>query len=864
METNPHPASRTALAALAPYGLLLLLGLVYYLPGFTSLPPTDRDESLFAQATRQMLETGDFVRIRFQERERNKKPVGIHWLQAAAVEAVGALGGPGRGAIWPYRLPSLTGALAAVLLTYAAGRPAFGRRAAFLGAALLAGSLLLVGEARVATTDAALLATVVMAQGALLSLYLRERRGERAPLATALLFWGAQGAAILLKGPIGPMVSGLTLIGLWGADRELRWARALRPALGLLLVAALVLPWGVAIWAATGGRFFRGALGGDLGTKLLAGQESHGAPPGSYLLLVALTFFPGSLLTAPALARAWRRRAQPAVRFCLAWLVPTWLLLELVPTKLPHYVLPLYPALALLAGALAADEKDLLQAGRGLLPWAAWWSLAALLLAAVPPTLTCWLHGRPGLTAPLATAALLLGTATALQALVRRRDALRAAVAALVGTALYLGLLLGGIVPHEEALWPAESAARAVARLESTGALDRGPVAATGYDEPSLVFLLGTDTRLLPPAAAADWLTDHPHRAALVADRVERRFLRELALRGTSARKLDAVHGFDTVKGRWLTLDLYTTTADRTAGERARSASNRARGSRGDGAAEGDGEDSFAVDLGLHRKLQETAESLDQRQAQAGVMTARTGRILAPETIEEEGEVGGREPVGGVGDREPQVDAPGPGAHPRRRALRAVGDRVGQQVHQDELELAGIGKQGEAAGEIALEVDAPRLRFRLEPPPDRFQEVTQDEAAGLHHVDAAVVPGQPQEVDHDALHLQADFVDVLEEAGRQLPIAGPAASHLGDRAQLGEGGAQLVGHVTRKAALAFEGGLEPLEQGVELIDHRRQLQGRGGELQAVRQAPLVERLDLPRDLLERPQAGAERPPDHHR
>ena len=67
-----------------------------FLPGFFNIPPIDRDEARFAQATKQMVETGDFVDIRFQDDVRYKKPVGIYWLQAAAVETASALGLPRR------------------------------------------------------------------------------------------------------------------------------------------------------------------------------------------------------------------------------------------------------------------------------------------------------------------------------------------------------------------------------------------------------------------------------------------------------------------------------------------------------------------------------------------------------------------------------------------------------------------------------------------------------------------------------------------------------------------------------------------------------------------------------------------------
>ncbi len=118
----PGPAATRALAGaerLAPLVAALLV-LVAALPGLMRLPPLDRDESRFAQATAQMLETRDFVDIRFQDEPRDKKPVGIHWLQAAAVSLVSS---PQARQIWAYRLPSLIGAmLAAAACAWGRGR----------------------------------------------------------------------------------------------------------------------------------------------------------------------------------------------------------------------------------------------------------------------------------------------------------------------------------------------------------------------------------------------------------------------------------------------------------------------------------------------------------------------------------------------------------------------------------------------------------------------------------------------------------------------------------------------------------------------------------------------------------------------
>src|SRR5436309_8310130 len=113
--------------------VLVLAALLAFLPGFFQIPPTDRDEARFAQATKQMLETGEYVDIRFQDEVRYKKPVGIYWLQAAVVKTADLLGVRNAQAkIWVYRIPSLIGAIGAVLLTYWTALAFVSRRAALL------------------------------------------------------------------------------------------------------------------------------------------------------------------------------------------------------------------------------------------------------------------------------------------------------------------------------------------------------------------------------------------------------------------------------------------------------------------------------------------------------------------------------------------------------------------------------------------------------------------------------------------------------------------------------------------------------------------------------------------------------------
>lgn len=540
-----------ALPERARVPVLALVCLVLFLPGFFTLPPFDRDEARFAQASRQMLESGDFVDIRFQGEARHKKPVGIYWLQAASA---GAAGGSAAAPIGAYRVPSLLGAIAAVLLTFWAGRALFGSGPAWIAALILAGTVVLGVEARMAKTDAVLLATIVAAQGALARVYLAPAAGP-AGWRWPLVFWAALGVGILVKGPIAPMIAGLTVLALVAADRQAAWLGRLRPVLGLVVVSALVSPWLVAITLKTGGAFFAESVGHDLLGKVASGQESKGLPPGYYIASFWVTFAPFAPLALLAAPWVWHRRQRPAVRFCLAWLVPNWIVFELVATKLLHYTMPVFPAVALLIAAAAADQFDRTAAAprRRLFIAATLLGTVALVGLAVGLAAVPWLLDHrlnPLGVAMAATVALFwtLGVAR----LWRRAE--QSAVVALLGAAAVLaGIGYPALLERTDGLWVSRQAAQAVTQARRCPTTQ---VAAAGYSEPSLVFLVGTDTILGGAATAADHLRADPRCAlALVEERELADF--RTALGTTAAVPITSVEGFNYSRGKPVRLTLF-------------------------------------------------------------------------------------------------------------------------------------------------------------------------------------------------------------------------------------------------------------------------------------------------------------------
>ncbi|UFN51318.1 glycosyltransferase family 39 protein [Roseomonas sp. OT10] len=469
-----------------------------------------------------------------------------------------------------------------MLATFSLGRALVGRRAAFLGAALLAAALVLCVEVHIAKTDAALLATVAVAMGLMGRAYLSP---ETFTPRQAAGFWLALGVGVLLKGPIGPMVPLLAGITLAAADRSWggtaatgrrtapsalpgqemphSWWRALRPGWGVPLMLAIALPWLVAIGIATEGRFFAQAVGGDMLSKVGSGEEAHWGPPGYYLLTFGLTAFPGAFLVLRALPYAWTRRLQPPVRFLLAWAAPTWLLFEAVSTKLPHYVLPAFPPLMLLAAAWALDPLRRptprwlaglgwlalggvatgLGIGAALLPWLADRRVDPAALLAVPAAaLLVWrvaVHGRSGEWGRAGLAAALL--AIPLQ-----------------------WVVMQAVLPRLQAPWVSRQLGVAVASAAAAvpGGIPAGQVGLVGHHEPSAVFTLGTPVRLLRDGAeAARFLAEGQRlgetRLVAVEERQATAFAAEVAALSLSPAAAGQVEGFNYTRGRRVTLRLW-------------------------------------------------------------------------------------------------------------------------------------------------------------------------------------------------------------------------------------------------------------------------------------------------------------------
>jgi len=462
-----------------------------------------------------------------------------------------------RNHIWTYRVPSFLGALGAVAATFFLARMLAGVETAFVAGLILGFSVLLMSEAKIAKTDAALLASIVAAQYVLIRAYLSARTPDVVqppPLVLALFGWVAFGIGVLIKGPVIALVCLASLIGVSLWDRDWRWLARLRPLPGFVLALLIVVPWLIAIGITSNGQFFQQSLGQDFAAKLVGEQETHGGPPGYFAALAHVTFWPGSLALLPGIVLAIARRHEPAIRYLLVWAAATWLMFELAPTKLPHYILPAYPALAILCGLWLTSDSWPLRRGQAFFANVSlgFFVLVGLALAAFVALAPVQFGDGGTVVLYVLTAAGAAAVVAAIPLALKGRKLDAVAMASLSALIIYSAAGFFS-VPRLSELWLSPRLSEAVAR-HSEG---RDPAVATaGYAEPSISFLLGTRTALTDGAGAGR--SAAAAGGLVLVDSTEvTAFLASVADGGARAEALEDISGLNYSRGRPTKITLY-------------------------------------------------------------------------------------------------------------------------------------------------------------------------------------------------------------------------------------------------------------------------------------------------------------------
>ncbi|MDP5337336.1 MAG: glycosyltransferase family 39 protein, partial [Nodularia sp. (in: cyanobacteria)] len=338
----------------------------------------DETEPLFAEASRQMLVTGDWITPIFNGETRFDKPSLIYWCQAIAYSIIGVNE-------WSVRLPSAIAAVGVIGLTFytvqwyfckkdeleQVSRPIRRNLTAFIAAAMLALSPEMIVWGRTGVSD--MMLTGCMAS-ALLCFFLGYATTVETPPQSAsslfpnkwyLAFYVLIAGAILSKGPVGivlPLLIIAAFVIYVGKIREV--FTQMRPFIGMLIIFALSAPWYVLVTWRNGWDYVDSFFGYHNVERFTEVVNGHSAPWYFYFLVVLLGFAPYSVYLPIAMAklRFWQRshwltqeRSQQLGLFACIWFISIFGFFSIAVTKLPSYVLPLMPAVAIVVALLWSD-----------------------------------------------------------------------------------------------------------------------------------------------------------------------------------------------------------------------------------------------------------------------------------------------------------------------------------------------------------------------------------------------------------------------------------------------------------------------------------------------------------------------------
>lgn len=333
--------------------LLVAVACLLFFPSLGAPSLWDIDEGNNAEAAREMLRADNWITPTFNFKLRVDKPALLYWLQIGSYQLFGI-------GEFAARLPSALASLLIVLMTWELGRRLFDEAAGLLAGLMLASAILFCGSAHFANPDALLNLCVISTFFCFLQSYLKNSK------AWLWLTGLTTGLGFLAKGPVALVLPMTVMMAFLLWNRQ--WRRCLNPHILVAGVLFLLVgvPWYALVGSETKGEFLRGFFLTHNFGRFQGSMEGHGGPIFYHAISLLVGFLPWSVFLAPAVwfavrdARGLARGAEPeaapreellpqvASRFLLCWMAVFFVFFSLSKTKLPGYILPLYPAVALM------------------------------------------------------------------------------------------------------------------------------------------------------------------------------------------------------------------------------------------------------------------------------------------------------------------------------------------------------------------------------------------------------------------------------------------------------------------------------------------------------------------------------------
>ncbi|MDQ6958105.1 MAG: glycosyltransferase family 39 protein [Mariprofundaceae bacterium] len=317
----------------------------------------DVDEPNNAVCAREMLAAGNWWVPVFNGDLRFDKPILLYWLMMPLFHVFGVHE-------WTARLPSVMAISSLVLVVFYFGRRMADVRTGLIAALLLVSSLHIVVIARAATPDPLLMLCIGFALSAFLCFYLEEMENYRLLIAAYVML----GFGVLAKGPVAILLPALVMLVFLLMMGQRENIRKFRPVIGLCVILAVALPWYITVGVLTDGEWLKGFLLHHNIDRFTGTLQGHRGFPGFYILTFLGGWFPWSGLLAAALGLgAWKRatlQKQPVRLFLLCWIGVFFIFFTLASTRLPNYMLPAFPAAALMMAFWIRGHEE--QAGNWL------------------------------------------------------------------------------------------------------------------------------------------------------------------------------------------------------------------------------------------------------------------------------------------------------------------------------------------------------------------------------------------------------------------------------------------------------------------------------------------------------------------
>ena len=320
--------------------VLVLFCYVFFFHGLGSYSLKEPDEGRYAEIPREMNELGDYTVPHLNYVRYFEKPPLLYWACAASYKVFGTNE-------WGFRVPNALAASLCLFALYFFVRRWFSEKTAFLSAVILATSIGFFSLARIVTTDMLFSCMLFLSL-----LFFRAYYREKKPL-FIYFFYAAAGLSTLAKGPVALILLGAVIIIFLFTERNLAFIREMKPLRGILIYAAVTLPWIIAI-SLREKEFLYFFIVDQHFLRFLTSKHKRSGPLYYFLPVLLGGLFPWSILIPRALGQAWKR---PELRLPFIWSCVVFVFFSVSGSKLPPYILPLFPSIAILLGWFFS-EKD--------------------------------------------------------------------------------------------------------------------------------------------------------------------------------------------------------------------------------------------------------------------------------------------------------------------------------------------------------------------------------------------------------------------------------------------------------------------------------------------------------------------------